>query len=219
MTERPSGAQRARLCAFCGQPAPQPDRPGGQLSCRNGWCSLPGRALQGVFWAHNYSGALRRAVLSYKYHGDLRWAKVFARLLHEFLVGHASWFEEFALLCPVPSFQGTGARRQWGHVELFCAELAALGGPQWPVEQLVCKVAETEPMSATSYPDRRRIATGSLAGAFVARPGALIEGQRILLVDDVCTSGATLLAVAGVLRRAGAAEVAGLVVARSLYRL
>ncbi len=48
-------------------------------------------------------------------------------------------------------------------------------------------------------------------------PGA-VEGRRILLVDDVCASGYTLLTVARALRRAGADEVAALVLARASWR-
>jgi predicted amidophosphoribosyltransferase len=204
--------------ALPGVPASRASPDGLPLVCRNGWCSVPGRAVEAVFWANTYEGALRKAVLSYKYHADLRWARVFAHMLYRFLTAHATWFEEFAVLCPVPSYQGRGARRWWGHVELLCAELASLAGAEWPVEHLVRKVRETAPMSARSYPDRRQIAVGSLTTAFVVSPGAVVEGQSVLVVDDVCASGETLLAVGGALRRAGAREVAGLVVARAPWR-
>jgi predicted amidophosphoribosyltransferase len=86
------------------------------------------------------------------------------------------------------------------------------------VERLVRKVAETEPMSATSQPERRRIAGESLSRSLVIAPGASTVGRKILVVDDVCASGQTLLAMARVLQAAGADEVAGLVLARALFR-
>ena len=216
-----TSASAKRLCGACGQVAVARSSAlhGGPFPmCRNSWCSRPGRALQAVYWAGTYDGALRRAVLSYKYHADLRWARVFARMLLGFLDRHATWLEEYAVVCPVPAYTGAGARREWGHVELMCAELSSLAGGQWPVEHLVSKVAETEPMSATSQSERRRIATQSLPRSFVPVPGALIEGRKIMVVDDVCASGETLLAVAGALGRAGADEVAGLVLARAAFR-
>ena len=208
---------RCRICAACGQRA-APVLQGGRLGCRNHWCSAPGRPLEAVFWAGTYEGALRRAVLSYKYQADLRWARVFAGMLHQLLLRHATWFEEYALLCPVPSFVGPGARRRWGHVELMCAEVSARSAGEWPVEHLVRKIAETEPMSATTQPERLRIAGESLSRSLVLAPGACAEGRRILVVDDVCASGQTLLTMARLLRRAGAEEVAGLVLARASLR-
>jgi competence protein ComFC len=57
-----------------------------------------------------------------------------------------------------------------------------------------------------------------LASALAIAPGATVAGRRVVLVDDVCASGETLLAVAKVLRSAGAEEVAGLVLARASWR-
>ncbi|GAG22532.1 unnamed protein product, partial [marine sediment metagenome] len=55
----------------------------------------------------------------------------------------------------------------------------------------------------------------NMARAFSCR-GREFEGKRILLIDDVCTSGATLDACATVLKAAGAASVWGLTVAREV---
>ena len=54
---------------------------------------------------------------------------------------------------------------------------------------------------------------GNVRGAFAAR--ADLRGQHIVVVDDVMTSGATLDEIAGELKRAGAARVTNLVVART----
>jgi predicted amidophosphoribosyltransferase len=177
---------------------------------------MPDRPLEAIFAVGNYQGALRRAIISYKYARDLRWAPVFARMLVEFLGRHATWFEEYGVICPVPSFGGDGARRRWGHTELMCAEVAVLGGCEWPVENLVAKLVETEPMSAKGRPARRAIVETGLGRAFgVPRPDE-VAGRRVLLVDDVCASGWTLLTVGKVLRDAGAEEVTALVLARGV---
>jgi predicted amidophosphoribosyltransferase len=65
---------------------------------------------------------------------------------------------------------------------------------------------------------RRAIASGKLRQAlYVPSPG-FVAGARILVIDDVLTEGSTLREVARVLRRAGALEVAGLVLARPPWR-
>jgi predicted amidophosphoribosyltransferase len=174
------------------------------------------RPLSAIFAVGNYEGAFRRAIVSYKYRGDLRWAPVFGRLLHGFLQRHATWFEEYGVICPVPSFIGEGARRPWGHTELVCAEVGRLAGAEWAVEHLVSKVAETEPMSAKARPVRRAIARTGLAMAFTVPQRAAAQGRRVLLIDDVCASGWTLLTVSRALLDAGAEEVAALVLARGV---
>jgi predicted amidophosphoribosyltransferase len=171
-----------------------------------------------VYWAGRYQGDLRRAILEYKYREDRSWAPVFARQLAAFLRRHATWFEEDAMLCPVPSFAGRNARRRWSPVGLVCDELARELGPTWGIERLLVKRAETVPMSRCD--GRRRELSGDrhILEATALAPGVpsgALDGLRVVLVDDVCASGHTLLACARALRRAGAQEVTGLVLARA----
>ncbi|MGZ6589748.1 MAG: ComF family protein, partial [Solirubrobacteraceae bacterium] len=55
----------------------------------------------------------------------------------------------------------------------------------------------------------------NVAGAFRVRVPGRVRGRRVVLVDDVCTTGATLAACVAALREAGAAEVRAVVVARA----
>ena len=59
----------------------------------------------------------------------------------------------------------------------------------------------------------------SVRGAFATRPGSQVDNLRVLLVDDVMTTGATLDACALALRSAGAKLVIGLTVARAARQL
>jgi predicted amidophosphoribosyltransferase len=56
----------------------------------------------------------------------------------------------------------------------------------------------------------------AVRGVFATRPGSQVDKRRVLLVDDVMTTGATLDACAKALREAGAAEVLGVRVARAI---
>jgi predicted amidophosphoribosyltransferase len=56
----------------------------------------------------------------------------------------------------------------------------------------------------------------SVRGAFATRPGSQVDNLRVLLIDDVMTTGATLDACAKALRQAGAKSVIGLTVARAI---
>lgn len=186
--------------------------------CSNLWCAAPGRPLEAVFFVGNYEGALRKAIVEYKYRWDLRWARTFAGILYGFLGRHATWFEEFGVICPVPQFMGPEGRRPWGHMGLVCAEVSRLAEGGWPAENLVTKLFETDVMSSKGRAARRELARRSLGQAFAVPDQDAVRGRRVLLVDDVCVSGYTLLTVARALRSAGALEVAALVLARARWR-
>jgi predicted amidophosphoribosyltransferase len=209
---------RQQACAGCGQPRAAVVPPGAAPICRNSWCSRPQRPLSAVYSVGNYGGSLRRSIVAYKYGGDLRWARPFAALLRDFLLRHGPWFEEFEVICPVPSFPGPGRRRDWGHIELVCDEMQALDDGQWPVERLVAKSAETRSMS-TQTREQRLHACAPGPGPYVAIGPVGLHGTKAVVVDDVCASGSTLLSVAAALRAAGAQEVVGLVIARAAWRL
>ena len=88
----------------------------------------------------------------------------------------------------------------------------ALGHPQVHARMLL-RVRDTEAQSHLARAERLR----NLRGAFVPDPlrAAQLAGKRVLLVDDVMTTGATLHAAAAPLRDAGALQVCALVLART----
>jgi predicted amidophosphoribosyltransferase len=164
-----------------------------------------------------YDGALKRAIGRYKYRGERRLAPAFATMLARYLHAHPAWFEEFALLTGVPSFSGPGARREWDPVGAILSELGPMLSPRWTVApELVVKTEETPPMTGLSWGDRQAVAQGPLRRAL--RPvGPPLGGAQVLVFDDVLTDGSTMREVASGLRRAGASEVAALVLARPAW--
>lgn len=105
---------------------------------------------------------------------------------------------------------GPKRKRERGYDQAEALALAVGGLAGWPVRPLLRRAIETAPQARRAGPERRR----ALRDAFV--PIGRIEPTRVLLVDDVLTSGATAAECAGVLRRAGALEVGLLSAARSL---
>ena len=179
-----TGAVAGRSCAVCGQGLPA----GGD--CANRWCGRADRAFSVVFAVGGYEGALRRAIVDYKYRNGRWWAKVFARLLAGYLDAHAIWFEEFDLVVGMPTYVGPGARRGWDHIALMIEDLAELEAGCWDVAPgALRKVAETKPMSGLSRWARERAAQGPLRRSLrVVDPGA-VDGARVLAVDDVLNRG------------------------------
>jgi predicted amidophosphoribosyltransferase len=187
--------------------------------CPNRWCHRGDRAFSVAFAIGVHDGALRVAVLRYKYRQELWLAAVFARLFAQHLGAHSTWFEEFDLLVPTPSYIGPSARRSWDPIGEIAAQLRPLVEPLWEVGiGVVSKRWETPRMQGRPWADRQAIASGPLRRSLVVSDPDVVADARILVIDDVLTDGSTLREVARVLRRAGAREVAGLVLARPVWR-
>jgi predicted amidophosphoribosyltransferase len=166
-----------------------------------------------------HDGALRHAVLRYKYRRELWWADVFARIFADHLHLHSTWFEEFDCLVPTPSYVGPFARRAWDPVGEIATRLRPLVDPWWELAfGVVSKTAETPPMQGRAWVDRQAIAAGPLRSSLQVPEPRLVADARVLVLDDVLTDGSTLREVARALRSAGAREVAGLVLARPAWR-
>jgi predicted amidophosphoribosyltransferase len=167
-----------------------------------------------IYSVGTYDGALRRAIVGYKYRGQRHLAAALAGRLAGYLEDNATWFEEYDVLTPMPAYTGPGARRSWYPMGGVAASLAGQVGNHWAVQPgLVEKVVETAPMNGLTQWERARSAECSLRQAL--RPGRYdVTGARVLVIDDVFTEGSTLREVARVLRRSGADEVAGMVLAR-----
>lgn len=186
--------------------------------CPNRWCRRPDRGFSVAFSAGVHGGDLRRAIARYKYRGERRLCDPFADLLARYLLERAPWFEEFDVITAVPAYLGPGARRAWDPVGSVLRALPGRLGPGWAVEAgLIVKTAETPGMAGRGWLERQRIARGPLRRALAVPDPAAVAGAQVLVVDDVLTEGSTLREVALALRRAGASDVAGLVIGRPAW--
>jgi ComF family protein len=217
-------------CAACGHPLEEPGR--GPL-CERCWARLPrhagrpcdcgfpvprggercGRCRRGLSPLTRgaslgpWEGSLRTAVAELKYRGRRRLAGRLAALLlerpevRELLRG--------AALVPVPLHPRRRAERGYNQAELLARALATRStAPLAP--GLLTRRLDTPRQTGLAAAQRRR----NVRGAFgVPRPER-VAGRVLVLVDDVYTTGATLRACAETLRRAGAAEVRVLTLAR-----
>ncbi len=162
-----------------------------------------------------HCGPLRGAITRYKYRGERGLAPVFAAAVASYLETHQTWFEEFDLITAVPAYQGPGARRSWDPVGTILAALPARLGDRWAVvPRAVTKTGETPGMAGRGWAARQELARGPLRAALAVPAPDLVAGRQVLVLDDVLTEGSTLREVARALRRAGATDVAGLVLAR-----
>ena len=186
------------VCDRCGQPL---DR---DLECRicEGW--PPGfRGVRSAVWL---SGTARDAVHALKYNGWRRAAEGIVPVMTKL-----EPVRNGSVLVPIPL--GAARRRERGYNQ--SAELArALGRlVSLPVDEARLRRRRETARQTGLAPDARR---ANLAGAFAAR---VAPGERPVLVDDVFTTGATLLAAAEALLAAGAAAVSAVTFARAVRPL
>lgn len=149
-----------------------------------------------------YGEIARKVALKLKYSGRPGIAETLAALL----VRHVRPSEERtdALLVPVPLHRWRIWSRGYNQSALIAASLAKRTGIA-AANDLLRRTRHTPPLRGLG----RRERAEAVRGVFTLAPGAeaVIPGRRIILVDDVFTTGATVGACAQVLRRAGAAEV------------
>jgi ComF family protein len=111
------------------------------------------------------------------------------------------------LIAPVPLFWLKKMRRGYNQAQALAAVVSRETGI--PVCDGLRRIRFTR--TQTRLPDRRR--TDNVRGAFRLRPDADVAGKKVLLVDDVMTTGATIRECARVLKNAGADRVYSLVAA------
>jgi ComF family protein len=158
--------------------------------------------------ALSYDKASRRLVLPFK-HGDrIELASILARKMAQ---AGKELLREAEILVPVPLHRRRLFVRRYNQSALLAQRLGGMTGRPVMVDALR-RLHATESLGAKSAGERR----DEVAGAFAVRPRrtAAIEGRRILLIDDVMTSGATASACTESLLAAGAASVDVLVAVR-----
>ena len=169
-------------------------------------------ALAALDYAYPWSGLISR----YKFDERPGWAHFFASLLLKTPgVDRAlADLHSADLLVPVPlskeRLQTRGFNQAWELTSALAKQSACAAKP---ASALLWRVKNTRPQ--TELLRRERLA--NVQGAFQVDPLRVqaIKGRRVILIDDVMTSGASLFTAAQVLRAAGAAHITGLVLART----
>lgn len=192
------------LCDTCGEPLPS----WRVLSVEHGRCPRCRRRPGSIAKSRSigaYEGRLRSIVHALKYEGRRSLARRLAQLMRE---RGADVLDGADLVVPVPLHRSRLRSRGFNQA----ADLARHLGV--PLTHALRRTRATA--SQADLPASRRHA--NVRDAFTLRTADAIAGACVVLVDDVCTTGATLEACAGVLKQAGAREVRALTAARAVSR-
>jgi len=160
-----------------------------------------------------YDGALLTAIHRFKYQGQTNIGRILGGMMADTAV--SLWSPgHFTLIVPVPLHKRRLRERGFNQAVVLAREIArrlTLPLDVWSLRRAV----ETIPQVDLARQERIH----NVRGAFVLRRPERIVGQRILLIDDVCTTGSTLQECASLLRRGKAKAVTALTVARAVMNL
>jgi ComF family protein len=168
-------------------------------ACRSGLRAFDRAASFGF-----YEGSLRSLIHLYKYRG----MKPLARQLAAFLEKAIPVDQSFDAVVAVPLHWRKHWQRGFNQADLLARQIAKYR--RVPLIGALKRKRSTAVQATLAVAGRRR----NVEGAFAIRDKAAVAGKKILLVDDVMTTGATANACASVLKRAGAQSVSLVTLAR-----
>ena len=160
----------------------------------------PGTEVSRCFCAVWYQDPLRTEISRFKFQNHPDHAKaygpVLAKQIRFFLPG------AYDCITWVPVSEGTLKKRGYDQARLLAEETAkALGTQAVP---LLTKI-KNNPAQSSLTDGRKR--ESNVAGVYAVPDPSLVKGQRVLLIDDIRTTGATLEEAARTLRKAGASQI------------
>ncbi|MCD8340950.1 MAG: ComF family protein [Clostridiales bacterium] len=158
-----------------------------------------------------YTDQIKPAFHRYKFNGHYHYSRLFGQWMAEALT--ESGDGPFDLCTWVPLHRFRRWRRGYDQAELLAREVALLSGI--PLVKTLEKTRNTAAQSGTERVAQRYT---NVQGVYRLARGASVTGQRILLIDDVITTGSTLENAASALRMGGAEEIVCLTLARSLHQ-
>jgi ComF family protein len=164
-----------------------------------------------ILWAACYDGAIRNAITQLKYRNRKAFAPPLASMIFK-KFNQLSQINAGEYICiPIPLSQKREKERGFNQAQLIAKHFSLLSGIPL-LEGVMTKIRETEPQA--KIPDRKTRLI-HLENAFYADTKKLAPhiDKTIILIDDVATTGATLIHASHALENAGAKHIIGLVVA------
>ena len=201
---------RVPRCATCALPVPE-----GVARC--GACLRDPPPWDACHAAVDYGWPWTVCMARFKFHGQPQLARALAALLTREATVTAAIAQTDCVL-PIPMTPRRLAERGYNPAWLLARQLTAQSSTMPPAPRkahadVLLRTREAAPQRELGRSQRIR----NLRGAFMAQPthGARIRERRVVLVDDVMTTGATLREAARALRQAGAAHITAIVFART----
>lgn len=232
--------RRHTVLPLNGTPSGASDGTPGAATAPNALNGIPSAAIQQpacamIYAAGTYQGHVRRAILSWKDHGDTECDKAFSQVCRQLVAGsgiietlqtkpqtlsqpmpqteHQTGSQTQILVVPAPSspksMRTRGRRHLWPLAKATAAELAAAGVEACAVNALRTRHVQGKAVETRSALGRAARLDGQLE---VNDPG-LIAGKKVLILDDIVTTGTTMRRCAEAIRGARGSVAGGLALA------
>lgn len=196
-----------RHCANCGKPLADADPGDVCFSCAERRASGAFHAFDKGHACAGYGACEQSLIFAFKYGsrsdiGDTLGEIMYDRMAAEY--GEDVLAAMYDMVIPVPIYRDKAKKRGFNHADLMAEGFAKRAGLRY-MSDVVIRTRATAPMKGLGPEERR----ANIRGAFRIRDRLLPEicGARILLIDDIYTTGATIDEIAGLLKEAGASRV------------
>lgn len=137
-----------------------------------------------IYCAGVYSKNLQKMIRGLKYHGQKDLAFYQAKFMYLYWK-KLNLNDDFQIV-PVPIFEKRRKQRKYNHMELVAEEFSKLSGYEVNFE-LIKRVKDTKPQYNLNKSQRML----NLSKAFQVNTERMIKGKKVLIIDDICTTGAT----------------------------
>lgn len=199
------------ICYKCGEPLFDYDKPDSKkLLCGNCLNSKSKMIFRMIRSAYLYDDFSKKLILDFKFHDKTDLASFLAKMLY--VAGKDIFAEGVDLIVPVPLHYTRLIKRRYNQSALLAKELGKLTGIEVDYKSLI-KGKITKPQIDCDGNERLK----NVKDAFYVKNIANIKDKRILLIDDVLTTGSTLKECAKALKSAKPKSIDALTIARSIY--
>ncbi len=196
-TFRPVEEEKA--CPVCGRPVGKP------VLC--GACMEEKRAFRRGYFGYYFEGRLREAIHSFKFNGRIDVGEYLVRLLRE---RFGTITENVDCVVPIPVTEKRLTERGFNQSFIIAEEIAKMTNKEL-CPSVLTKTKNTKDQYALSRKERKR----NISGVFAIKNGQQISGKRVLLVDDLFTTGYTAQEATRLLVKSSAKEVVFFALART----
>jgi len=166
---------------------------------------VKGIEIEGYF---TYQDEIQQLIRAIKYHNKIALAGDIAEILYKFLVEQGFSGEDIVLI-PVPLHPKRQKKRKYNHIEAICEEFSKLSSCKTNID-LIKRVKNTRVQYKLSPQERR----ANIKDAFKVFP-EFYSGKKLIIVDDICTTGVTIEELIKELKKNNIHNVAGLVISFS----
>ena len=201
-------------CPFCNQPlhdaetGPCPDCQQAPFWTQGAQGGARGQNFVRCACAGWYRGGLRDSLRRFKFSGQKGYAATYGPILAQAVRTYLPG--SYDVLTWVPVSPARRKERGYDQAQLLAQATAQALGTE--AVSLLVKTGHNAPQSSLTQGSQRR---SNVAGVYTVPQPETVAGRRVLVIDDILTTGATLEEAARTLRAAGAAQVVAAVLART----